>query len=172
MPRFADRHPDAGDPDARVLDEIVKVHGGASIRISALSMGNPHCVAFLETPVEQADLAAHAASLERADLFPSGANYEIANVADGGVSMRVFERGVGETQACGSGACAVGVAAILTDRARSPLEIQMPGGSVRVEWSRPGRERDAHRPRGNRLHCGDRLAGRSARRFSAPAGAR
>jgi diaminopimelate epimerase len=139
VPRFARADiPMRGDPDARVLDEVVAVPGGASIRVSALSMGNPHCVAFLEMPIEHADLAAHAASLDRAGQFPSGANYEIANVADGGVSMRVFERGVGETQACGSGACAVAVTAILTGRSRSPLDIRMPGGSVRVEWSGPG----------------------------------
>lgn len=139
VPRFAKADiPMRGDPDARVLDELVPIPGGSPLRVSAVSMGNPHCVAFLELPVEHVDLAAHAASLDRADLFPSGANYEIVNVADGGVRMRVFERGVGETQACGSGACAVGVAAILTGRARSPLDIQMPGGSVRVEWSGPG----------------------------------
>jgi diaminopimelate epimerase len=139
VPRFAKADiPMRGDPDARVVDELVAIPGGSPMRISAVSMGNPHCVAFLEMPVDQADLAGHAASLDRADLFPSGANYEIVNVANGEVRMRVFERGVGETQACGSGACAVGVAAILTGRARSPLHVRMPGGSVRVDWSGPG----------------------------------
>jgi len=139
VPRFAKADiPMRGDPDGRAVDEVVALTGGSSIRISAVSMGNPHCVAFVETHVERADLAAHAAALERTDLFPSGANYEIVHIANGEVRMRVFERGVGETQACGSGACAVGVAAILTGRARSPVEICMPGGSVRIDWSGPG----------------------------------
>lgn len=139
VPRFAKADiPMRGDPDARAVDEVVALPGGSSLRISAVSMGNPHCVAFVDTPVERVDLAAHAAALERADLFPSGANYEIVNIVDGEVRMRVFERGVGETHACGSGACAVGVAAILTGRAQSPVDIGMPGGSVRIEWSGPG----------------------------------
>ena len=139
VPRFARADiPMRGDPDARALDERFESPSGESMRVSAVSMGNPHCVAFLEIPIEHADLAAHAALLEHADLFPSGANYEVVNISDGEVRMRVFERGVGETQGCGSGACAVGVVAILTGRAQSPLDIRMPGGSVRVEWSGPG----------------------------------
>ncbi|HEY5094035.1 MAG TPA: diaminopimelate epimerase [Candidatus Eremiobacteraceae bacterium] len=139
VPRFAKAEiPMRGDPDARAIDELVEVPGWAPVRICAVSMGNPHCVTFLDTPVERADIAAHAASLAALDLFPNGANFEIAHVSGGSLNMRVLERGVGETQACGSGACAVGVSAILTGRATSPLDVHMPGGSVSIEWPGPG----------------------------------
>jgi diaminopimelate epimerase len=139
VPRFAKADiPMRGDPDARAIDEQVEVPGTASMRICAISVGNPHCVTFIDTPVECSDLAAHAASLAALDLFPNGANFEIARVAGATLRMRVFERGVGETQACGSGACAVGVAAILTGRATSPVDVHMPGGSVNIEWAGPG----------------------------------
>ena len=138
VPRFARAEiPMRGDPDARVIDVPIQTPA-AAMRVSAVSMGNPHCVAFVESPVERVDLAAHAAVLEACDLFPNGANYEIASIADDELQMRVFERGVGETQACGSGACAVGIAAILTGRSTSPLVVHMPGGSVSIEWEGPG----------------------------------
>lgn len=139
VPRFAKADiPMRGDPDARAVDELVDVMGAAPVRITAVSMGNPHCVTFLDTPLDRVDLAAHAASLAALDLFPSGANFEIAHVSGGTLTMRVLERGVGETQACGSGACAVGIAAILTGRATSPLDVHMPGGAVSIEWPGPG----------------------------------
>jgi diaminopimelate epimerase len=138
VPRFARSEiPMRGDADARALDEPLVTAAGP-LRVCALSIGNPHCVTFIETPPDQADLAAHAAALAELDLFPNGANYELARVARGEVHMRVFERGVGETQACGSGACATGVAAIITGRATSPIDVHMPGGAVRVEWAGPG----------------------------------
>jgi diaminopimelate epimerase len=138
VPRFAKSEiPMRGDADARALDEPVDV-AGVSLRICALSMGNPHCVTFVETPLEREDLAAHAAALSALELFPNGANYELARVAEGILNMRVFERGVGETQACGSGACAAGVAAIVTGRAVSPVDVHMPGGAVRVDWAGAG----------------------------------
>jgi len=139
VPRFAKAEiPMRGDPDARAIDELVEVPGATPVRICVVSMGNPHCVTFLDAPVEDVDLAAHAASLAAFDLFPNGANFEIAHVTGGTLTMRVLERGVGETQACGSGACAAGISAILTGRATSPLDVQMPGGSVSIEWPGPG----------------------------------
>lgn len=138
VPRFAKSEiPMRGDADARAMDEPLAA-SASSLRICALSIGNPHCVTFVETPLESADLAAHASMLEKLDLFPNGANFELARVAGGELRMRVFERGVGETQACGSGACAAGVAAIITGRATSPVDVHMPGGAVCVEWAGPG----------------------------------
>ena len=139
VPRFAKAEiPMRGDPDARAVDESIEFPGAVPMRITAVSVGNPHCVTFVDMPVEQTDLAAHASSLAALDLFPNGVNVEIAHADGGKVSMRVFERGVGETQACGSGACAVGIAAILTGRAASPLDVHMPGGSVSIDWAGPG----------------------------------
>jgi diaminopimelate epimerase len=136
-PRMLRREiPMRGNADDRALDVPVETTIGAK-RLSALSMGNPHCVTFVDEPCERTDLAAHAAALERLDLFPSGSNYEVARVEDGTISLRVFERGVGETSACGTGACAAAVAAIATGRAKSPVEVRMRGGALTIEWPSP-----------------------------------
>lgn len=141
--------PMAGPPDAKAIGAAIEI-AGKTLRVCALSMGNPHCVVFAEgdalvdqgRPLHNVDLPALAASLGDETLFPEGVNVEIAAVLPVGVesriAMRVFERGVGETPACGSGACAVAVAAMLTGRANSPASIVMPGGSVTVEWDRTG----------------------------------
>jgi diaminopimelate epimerase len=137
VPRLLRREiPMRGDPDDRALDAAVETASGSK-RLSALSMGNPHCVTFVDEPPEKIDLAAHAAALERLDLFPQGSNYELARVENGALSLRVFERGVGETNACGSGACAAAVAAIATGRAESPVEVRMRGGDLTIEWPSP-----------------------------------
>ena len=71
--------------------------------------------------------------------YPDGVNVEIARIFSGGpVAMRVYERGVGETQACGTGACAVAIAAIELGRAESPVRVTMLGGDVTVEWAGAG----------------------------------
>lgn len=136
-PRLLRREiPMRGDADDRALDVTVHTAIGPK-RVTALSMGNPHCVTFVDEPPDRVDLAAHAAAMERLDLFPNGANYEIARVEDGAISLRVFERGVGETNACGSGACAAAVAAIVTGRAQSPLDVRMRGGALTIAWPSP-----------------------------------
>jgi diaminopimelate epimerase len=128
--------PMRGAADDRALDVTVETAIGPK-RLTALSMGNPHCVTFVDEPPERIDLAAHAAALERLDLFPHGANYEVGRVENGAISLRVFERGVGETSACGTGACAAAVAAIATGRAKSPVEVRMRGGALTIEWRSP-----------------------------------
>ncbi len=136
-PHFLRREiPMRGKPDDGALDVSVNTSLGAR-RISALSMGNPHCVSFVETPLEEVDLRAYAESLERLDLFPQSANYELVNAAGGALSLRVFERGVGETSACGTGACAAAVAAIAAGHATSPVEVRMRGGILSIEWPEP-----------------------------------
>jgi diaminopimelate epimerase len=97
-----------------------------------VSTGNPHCVLTVADPAAF-DLAGTGARLERHARFPERTNVEAVTALDRHrVRMRVWERGVGETQACGSGACAAAVAAIVDGRCSSPVTVEMPGGSVEV----------------------------------------
>lgn len=103
-------------------------------RAQAVRFWNPHCVVQVDDPQAE-DLHAFAKAVAtRLDLFPDGVNVELItpNVKDGSVAMRVYERGVGETEACGSGAVAVAFAA-WSDGWEGPLEVQMPGGFLRLQ---------------------------------------
>ncbi|MBO4989064.1 MAG: diaminopimelate epimerase [Clostridia bacterium] len=105
--------------------------------ITCLSMGNPHCVLF-EDP-SFADLPKLAREVEESGLFPEGVNLEVASILGGAVFMRVFERGSGETLSCGTGACAVGVAAYLTGRTREKqLLIRCKGGWLKTKMTDDG----------------------------------
>jgi diaminopimelate epimerase len=102
-----------------------------------VSMGNPHTVVFGASDPSIIDLNALAAAANgRANV--DAANVEYAEVGSDCIHMRVRERGVGETWACGTGACAVAAAAVLTGRAESPVVVHSRGGAVRVEWAGPG----------------------------------
>jgi diaminopimelate epimerase len=97
-----------------------------------VSVGNPHCVLTVEDPGDF-PLTAEGPRLEAHPRFPERTNVEAVAAVDAHrVRMRVWERGVGETQACGSGACAAAVAAIADGRCTSPVTVDMPGGAVEV----------------------------------------
>ena len=103
----------------------------------ALSMGNPHLVLVLDPaqPLEAVELgrAAHVAA--DSGVFPRGVNVEVVRVVGRGrIRARVWERGVGETRACGSGACAAVAALALTAGLATPADVEMPGGMLRVTW--------------------------------------
>ncbi len=101
---------------------------------TTVSMGNPHLVIFTET-LERIDLPVIGPKLETHPLFPDRINVEFAQVLeDGRIRMRVWERGSGITQACGTGACATAVAAVITGRAGRKTEIVMDGGTLTIEW--------------------------------------
>jgi diaminopimelate epimerase len=133
--------PMAGDPASTHVGTPIEV-GGRTFASTAVSMGNPHLVLMLD-PAE--DLAAMDAPrlgshLEnRADLFPNRTNVEFVKVIDGRIHMRVWERGSGETMACGTGACAALVACSLAGLVGREAEIEFPGGVLLVEW-RPDEE--------------------------------
>lgn len=99
-----------------------------------VSMGNPHFVVFVDD-ASTFDVAGIGPTLEFSPAFPERCNIEFATVLpDGGIRMRVWERGSGITQACGTGACATAVAAALTHRAGRASDIVMDGGTLHIEW--------------------------------------
>ena len=126
--------PMAGPPTSKAIGAPIEI-GGRPLYVCALSMGNPHCVIFADADTARSDLAALAAALNDETLFPDGVNVELVDASARNLSVRVIERGVGETWACGSGACAAAVASVLTGRAQSPIEVAMRGGTVLVEWA-------------------------------------
>ena len=104
----------------------------------AVNMGNPHIVLFVPD-ADEVDVAARGAALGASLLFPEGVNVSFAHVmSDDKIRMRVFERGVGITSACGSGACAVAVAAARRGLASRTSEIVLDGGSLFIRWQDDG----------------------------------
>ena len=100
----------------------------------ALSMGNPHAVFFVDD-VDAIDIATVGPMLEQHPLFPERANIGIAQViAADRLRLRVWERGAGLTQACGSGACAAGVAAMRRGLVERTVGIEVDGGRLVIEW--------------------------------------
>ena len=106
-----------------------------TLEAACLSMGNPHAVLFVDEP-DGVDLRALGPRLERHEVFPNGANIEFVKVeSPTRVRMRVWERGSGETLACGTGAAAVAVAARLLGGAEESMTVVLPGGELRVDWA-------------------------------------
>jgi diaminopimelate epimerase len=112
---------------------------GKKLTLTILSMGNPHAVSFLSRPVADFPLAEIGPKVERHPIFPERTNFEVARVLSRGkIEARVWERGVGETLACGSGASAIAVAAQLLDYVNKQVDIILPGGTLTVSWDRAG----------------------------------
>jgi len=121
--------PTEGD---RVVDARLDVAGGYAI--TAVSMGNPHGVIFVDD-AEAVDLAAVGPAVETSAAFPEKVNAEFVDVVDRNtVNMVVWERGCGPTLACGTGACAVAVAGVLTGRTDRKCEVRLPGGPLEILW--------------------------------------
>jgi diaminopimelate epimerase len=102
----------------------------------ALSVGNPHLVFFVDDG-EAIPLEGLGPLIEHDPAFPDRINVNVAQVGSSGIRLRTWERGAGLTLACGTGACATGVAAIASKRAQSPVRVIMPGGSLTIAWQ-PG----------------------------------
>lgn len=115
------------------LREPLDLGGGVTLTASAVSMGNPHLVLFLDDDPDRYHVSHIGPVLERDDRFPEGTNVEFARVADGEIAARVWERGSGETMACGSGACAIAVAAEEAGLVGSRSAVRFPGGLLEVE---------------------------------------
>jgi diaminopimelate epimerase len=117
-----------------ILDYPINIEG-RRLPLSFVSIGNPHAVCFIDDPVVDFPLSELGPIIENHPIFPQRTNFEIVNVlSKREIKSRVWERGVGETLACGSGACAVAVAARLHDYVDSPVDIALPGGTLSIEW--------------------------------------
>lgn len=107
---------------------------GKSVKISVISMGNPHAVLWVDS-VDQASVASLGPQIAAHPCFPNGVNVNFAQIVDRStIKLRVFERGVGETKACGSGACATAAVAITQGRVDSPVKIELSGGQLTIQW--------------------------------------
>lgn len=105
------------------------------VELSALSMGNPHAVLRVES-IDQAPVRRLGSKIEQHPRFPNRVNVGFLQVLDTGHGrLRVWERGVGETLACGTGACAAAVTAIRRGWMRSPVRLELPGGELLIEWA-------------------------------------
>ena len=110
---------------------------GASVAFTPVSMGNPHAVVMVDD-VDKAQVETVGAALQASDTFPEGVNVGFLQVIDPeNARLRVFERGAGETRACGSGACAAMVAGNLHGLLRSRATVSLPGGDIELAW--PGK---------------------------------
>jgi diaminopimelate epimerase len=121
----------AGAPPTEIPLEV----GGQKIKVTAMAIGNPHCVAFVDEPTD--DLVLRVGPLvERHASFPNRVNVEFATVLNPETArQRTWERGSGETLACGSGACAVAVAGALTGRLQRRVTVKLLGGDLEIHWN-------------------------------------
>ncbi len=106
------------------------------IRVTVVSMGNPHAVTFVEN-LENIDIEKYGPEIENNPIFPNRTNVEFVQIIDkNNVKMRVWERGVGETCACGTGACAAAVASGLNGYTDENVTVKLPGGVLKIEWGK------------------------------------
>ena len=120
--------------EGKILNRPLAVDGH-SFDITCVSMGNPHCVIFVED-VAQAPVTSVGPLIERHPLFPKRTNVEFIQVlGPAELKMRVWERGAGETLACGTGACGALVAAVITGRAQREAVLHLKGGDLKIRWS-------------------------------------
>ena len=125
------------DAEAQSVTYSLAVDGTA-LEISAVSMGNPHAVTLVDD-VATAPVATLGPLVERHNRFPQRVNAGFMQVVSSDeINLRVFERGVGETLACGTGACAAVVAGNLRQLIGNNVKVNLPGGSLRISWAGPG----------------------------------
>jgi diaminopimelate epimerase len=117
----------------QVINQLLEVNG-QPYQVTCVSMGNPHCVTFVEA-VEPLELEKIGPRFEHHPFFPRRVNTEfIQVVSPAELNMRVWERGSGETWACGTGACAAAVAAVLNHKSGRRVILHLRGGDLEVEW--------------------------------------
>ncbi|MCC8072672.1 MAG: diaminopimelate epimerase [Clostridiales bacterium] len=126
----------------RVINEEIIVDG-VKFNMTCVSMGNPHAVMFIDESPKDFDLEHYGALFEKnTNVFPNRTNAEFAKVIDRkNIEMRVYERGTGETLACGTGTCATVVSAILNGLVDNDVTVHLLGGELNISWS--GDENDS-----------------------------
>jgi diaminopimelate epimerase len=120
-------------PGSPVVETPLRI-AGHKLHVTVVSLGNPHCVVFVDSLSDEL-IAEFGPRLERHLVFPQRTNVEFVEVLSRGcVRQRTWERGTGETLACGSGACAVCVAGVLTGRTARTIDVELLGGELHIEW--------------------------------------
>jgi diaminopimelate epimerase len=120
--------------DTKVINQSLEV-GGQTWEVTCVSMGNPHCITFVED-VAAIPLESIGPKFEHNPAFPQRTNTEFIQVVSRDyLKMRVWERGAGITLACGTGACASLVAGVLTGKCDRTATVELPGGPLQIEWS-------------------------------------
>ena len=120
-----------------VVEQTMECNG-KTWKINAVSMGNPHCIIFVDDLEKDIDFESDGPALESAPEFPANINVEFVQVmSDTHLKMKVWERGAGPTLACGTGACALTVAAIRAGKipAGNKVRVTLPGGDLFIEWN-------------------------------------
>ena len=119
----------------RVLMKELNIDG-RSFKINAVSMGNPHAVIYVDDEISDELVLGYGPKIETDPFFPAKTNVEFIKVlSPGEIQMRVWERGCGETQACGTGACASAVSGIVNGLHGKSVVVHLPGGDLNVSWS-------------------------------------
>ena len=120
----------------KVVDEPIDVDG-QNYRMTCVSMGNPHAVVYVDCDVRDLPLEEIGPKFENHERFPNRVNTEFVRVLDRRtVEMRVWERGSGETLACGTGACAVAVSCVLNGLTEDEVTVKLLGGDLQIKWDR------------------------------------
>jgi len=128
-----ERIPLAGFTSAQA-SYLLALADGTTLAAGAVSMGNPHAVIEVASAAD-APVTAWGTALQCSTYFPESANISFAEVIDSRrIRLRIYERGAGETRACGSGACAAAVSLIRRGRIAREVDVHMPGGSVQIVW--------------------------------------
>lgn len=125
------------DNSEKVVGKVLEA-GDNEVSVTAVSMGNPHCVVFLNN-FEEIDFLKMGAALELHPFFPAKTNVEFVRVDNKEeITIKVWERGVGPTLACGTGACASVVASVLNDKTVRQVTAHLPGGDLRIKYGDDG----------------------------------
>jgi len=127
-------------PPGMVIGEPLQLPDGTRFEITAISMGNPHAVIFVEE-LDNFPIAKYGPQVENHHLFPNRTNVEFVKIKNHReIIMRIWERGAGETLACGTGAAAAAVATVLNELTGRSIKVGVKGGTIKIEW----RENDNH----------------------------
>jgi len=130
--------PMEGENSPTVVDETLKIDSKTIFQITCVSMGNPHCITFVND-VQSIPVDEIGPKIENHPLFPEKTNVEFIQVLNKQeINFRVWERGAGETLACGTGACAALVAAVLNKKTDREAIIHLPGGDLDIQWADNG----------------------------------
>ncbi len=129
---------DMGRPEHSPSEELALSHPRGPLRVTAVSMGNPHCVTFVDD-LDGLPFFELGPLVEAHPRFPRGVNAEFAQVVDRNrIRVKVWERGAGPTLACGTGACAVAVAAASQGLTERRVTVELPGGALDIDWREDG----------------------------------